>query len=292
MDINWEDLKIFYHAINEKSMNKAALKLKLTQPTLSRRLSELEISIGESLINRHTNGITPTSSGEKLFQHARHIFEWSQDLDQLFTHSPKKPEGKVKISAPPGVAFDFLAPLSLDLKKKYPLIQLEINSKIQFVDLSRGEADLALRTSVNKNDDLEIISKARVSMGVFVSKKYFKNLPDKISLQDLDWISWAPPFDQLDMVMRLKKVIPNFKPVFTSDDYNVQLSALLSGAGAMILPKATHRHSKLQELVELNINLGPEAFGELYLVCHKKMKDLPKIRAVAELIKAEFQLHL
>ena len=62
-------------------------------------------------------------------------------------------------------------------------------------------------------------------------------MPPKPSATQLDWISWAPPFDQLLSYQELQQLIPDFAPAVCADDINVQLAACLAGAGVMLLPQ-------------------------------------------------------
>lgn len=83
-------------------------------------------------------------------------------------------------------------------------------------------------------------------------------------------------------------MIADFKPVFTSDDFTVQILACKAGLGAMVLPQGLHRHTSLCELRELDIDLGPHATGCLYLVCHKRHRYLPKVQRVIDCIREAF----
>jgi DNA-binding transcriptional LysR family regulator len=289
MNLSWEDLKLFLTIAEEKSFSSAARKLNLGQPTLSRRISELETQIGDILFLRTNSGIILTKVGENLLPSGQLMHQWANEAERSLNKAKELPVGKVRITAPPGVAHDFIAPLYNTIQKKYPKIHFEVLSSIEILNLTRGQADLALRTIKPTEPELICIDEIHVSIHAFVSKSYFKKLPEKYTFSDIAWISWAPPYDNIFSHRELSKTIPNFQPVFTSDDFNVQLEACKQGAGAMILAKANHRFSKINDLIELDLNLGPSAKGSLYLVCHKKMIDLPKIKAVIEIIQNEFK---
>lgn len=129
-------------------------------------------------------------------------------------------------------------------------------------------------------------------MRVYASKAYAKRLPRQIDLADLDWICWAAPYAELQVNQALSAQISNFKPAFTSDDYNVQVAACKAGVGAMILPQVLHHYAGLRvmdELRELDIDLGPAAVGKLYVVCHKRHHRLPKVQLVIDFIAKEFE---
>jgi len=273
------------------SLSGAARVLKLGQATLSRRIAELEESIGETLFERNNQGISLTTTGLKLLPASQRMAEWANEAELSVKKQTYLPEGKVRIAAPPGIAYEVLVPLAVKIRQQFSQIQIEILSGVETLNLGRGEADLSLRTSKPTAIDLVCVDEVASTLHVYVSKAYAAQLPSHPGLADLDWICWAAPYDNLQINQALKQLISNFKPAFTSDDFLVQIAACKAGAGAMVLPEVLHRYTslhKLQELHELDIDLGPEAVGSLYLVCHKRHRYLPKVQLVVDFISREF----
>jgi DNA-binding transcriptional LysR family regulator len=81
--------------------------------------------------------------------------------------------------------------------------------------------------------------------------------------------------------------IPDFRPVFTSDNYSVQVSACEAGVGAMILLKTSHRLRRSGEFVELKLKLPTTLRAPLTIICHKRMADLPNVRIVVDLLRQQ-----
>jgi DNA-binding transcriptional LysR family regulator len=121
-----------------------------------------------------------------------------------------------------------------------------------------------------------------------VSKSYATKLPRKPRIADLDWIAWAPPFEDVTPNPELAAAIPDFRPAFTSDNYLVQWRACEAGLGAMIAARVRHRFSMPSTIVPLETDLGPYATSTLSLVCAKSALAVPRVRVVADLIAAEF----
>ena len=82
-------------------------------------------------------------------------------------------------------------------------------------------------------------------------------------------------------------MIPSFRPVFASDDFLVQLRAAEAGIGAIFLGRARHRFSS-SSLVELDVDVG-DLRRSLYLVCARRALDIPRVRAVADLLVRELE---
>ncbi|TXT36247.1 MAG: LysR family transcriptional regulator, partial [Comamonadaceae bacterium] len=168
-------------------------------------------------------------------------------------------------------------------------------SGIELLNLARGEADVALRTSRPTDADLVCLSELHTPMRVYVSNTFAAQLATPPKLADLPWICWAAQYQDLRVNQELSTLIPNFKPAFASDDFLVQLAACEAGLGAMVLPQALYRYACLQrrvELCELDMDLGPNAIGELYLVCHKRHRYLPKVQLILNDLSEIFHTHL
>ena len=291
MKLRWDDLQLFLAVHEQGSLSGAARMLKLGQPTLSRRIAELEAMVGEALFERQSQGASLTAAGQKLLPAAQSMAEWANEAEHSVKKQTYLPEGKVRIAAPPGIAYEVVAPLAAKIRQQYPQIQIEVLSGVETLNLGRGEADLSLRTRQPTDTDLVCVDEVSSPMRVYSSRAYAARLPAPPDIANLDWICWAAPYDDQQTNRALSALIHNFKPAFTSDDFIVQMAACKAGVGAMILPQVLHHHAGLRELHklhELDIDLGPGAVGCLYLVCHKRHRYLPKVQLVMDFISKEF----
>lgn len=288
MNLEWNDVRLFLAVAEHGSLTEAARRLKVGQATVSRRLAELEERVGYALFQRGVEGATLTPQGERWLAPARHMAEWAGELEHAAERADAEPSGVVRISAPPGVAYDFVAPFARKLRERRPRLTLEVLSKVEYVDLTRREADLALRMRAPTQRDLVCVATLTHRNDAFVAPSYRKRLPKKPQLADIDWIAWAPPFEQLTPNRELAAMLPGFRPAFAADDYIVQRRAAEEGVGAIFLGKVRHRFSRPSELVPLGLELGPHAQSSLHLVCAKSALGVPRVRAVVELIADEF----
>jgi DNA-binding transcriptional LysR family regulator len=288
MDISWEDWRLFLGVAAAGSMSAAARALRIGQPTLSRRIGLLEEQLDGPLFVRRPDGVALTPLAEQLLPVARRMAESAGEAEHVAAGGERRPEGRVRIAAPPGVAFDFLAPLAGLLRKRAPGIRLEVLADVDYVSLARGEADLAIRSRAPAEHDLVGLAAVAVRAAIFVAPSYARRLPKRYGLVDLDWIAWAPPHEQTPPNPQLAALVgERFRPVFTSNDYLVQLAAVEAGVGAMVLGRRFHRLSRVGHLVELDVDLGPAALSTFHLVVAKRMTDVPRIRAVVDALLGE-----
>lgn len=284
MDITWEDIRLFLAVAETGSLTAAGKQLRLGQSTVSRRLADLEERLGHPLFRRQASGAVLTSEGERLLEPARRMAEWAGEFGRFASSDRTAPEGLVRIAAPPGVAVDFVAPFAGWLRTKHPGIRIEALSAIHYVDLARGEADLALRSRAPNSSDLTVLASLHCQNRVYVSQEYAAKLPKRYGFADLDWIAWSAPFEDLPPNPQLEALIPDFRPSFTSDNFLVHERAAEAGLGAIVRAYVEHRFSRPTNLVPLDLDLGPHATSSLHLVCAKSALDISRVRIVAELL--------
>src|SRR6516225_2451750 len=288
MELQWDDLRIFLAICDAGSLSGAARRLKVSQPTLSRRIADMEYALGDALFVRKNQGIALTKTGTRLLPAAQGMAQWATEANRSLDAKNSPVSGRVRITAAPSFAFDLLAPIAEKLKRKHPQITLEVLASTQRLNLSRGEADIALRRYPSDDPDLITVDEVVVPIGAYASRDYARRLPAKYDFRYLDWITWAGQLEMVSPNPELAARIADFRPAFASDDYSVQVAACQAGVGAMILLKTSHRLKRPGELVELKLELPTSLRAELAIICHKRMADLPKVRIVVDLLRQEF----
>jgi DNA-binding transcriptional LysR family regulator len=287
MDISWEDVRLFLAVAEAGSVSGAARALRLGQPTVTRRLAVLEDTLGEKLFRRSVAGTALTVAGERLLPPARRMAEWAGEVGRAAASRDRAVRGLVRVTAIPLIAHDLVAPFAQTLKARHPELRLELLSSMSYLDLARGEADIALRTRAPTQADLTEVRAFEVPSAVFVAPALRARLPRRPKLTDLPWIGWAPPHEALPPNPQLAQL--GVTPVFTSDHILLNLAAAEAGLGAIALPQLRHRYSRPTTLVPLPIDLGPFRTSTLHVVCARSALEIPRVRTVVDLLVAELQ---
>jgi len=290
MDISWDDAQTFLAIAEAGSISGGAQHLGLGQPTVSRRIALLEARLGISLFVRSKQGVELTEAAVRLRPAAEQMARWASELGRLASGEEEEAAGTVRIAAPPAMAVDWLAPLAADLGRDHPALRVEVLASVDHIDLVRGEADLALRTRPANEPELMTLAEGTSEVGVFASQAYTAELnarrlsdgrdQEPLTFADLDWITWARPYEQVAPRPMLERAIPDFVPSFASDDFLVQRAATAAGLGAMILDA---RGAQLAGLVPVDVEFNPPP-NTFRLVCAKSMQFVPRVRLVAERI--------
>lgn len=281
MNISWDDARLFLAVAETGSFSAAATSLNLGQPTVSRRIGNLELDLGLALFHRGRRGTELTEDGARLVPHVRQMARWAAEFEAEVSTTESTAAGKVTVAAPPGVGTDIVVPFALSLRETHPELTIELLASIEYLDLTRGDADLAFRSKPSDDPALVTLATYEAQVAPMCAREYATSLPEDPTLPEIDWICWGRPYQHLTPRPELEELIPGFEPVFASDDYLLQLQACEAGIGAMFLPRNDDRLFKQRELVELELDL-PEIIGRMHLVCARSMRYVPRIVAVLD----------
>ncbi|MCM1499719.1 MAG: LysR family transcriptional regulator [Clostridium sp.] len=135
-------LRYFLTVVREESITKAADVLHITQPTLSRQLSQLEDDIGVKLFHRGTRKITLTNEGMLLRRRAEEILQLVDNTEKELLEQEEQIEGKITIGCGELASVQVLSELIADFSRKYPSVTFDIFTAT--ADLVKEQMDAGL----------------------------------------------------------------------------------------------------------------------------------------------------
>ena len=194
---NWDDLKYFLAMADEGSLSAAARKLKVSQPTLSRRLTALEENIGSDLFARTRTGLEMTAIGEQLIEHARHMRDDVYSIERMITGHDSSLQGNVVISCIEILGADWLVRHTRPFREQFPGITVEFKIENATSDLLRREADIAIRMFRPVQNDLIAKRTGTMKYGYYASKKYIEKHGMPESTKDLENHEFILPHDEI-----------------------------------------------------------------------------------------------
>jgi DNA-binding transcriptional LysR family regulator len=167
---SWDDVRVLLALFRTRTLSSAAVRLGANPSTVGRRLDALEDALGARLFDRTPDGVAPTAATEHLLAHAERLEQAAYALGGAVEGFETRTEGVVRITAPPGVADHFLAPALPRLLSRYPDIRVELDASVRSLDLTRREADLALRAVRPESGDLVAVKIADEQDRLFTSR--------------------------------------------------------------------------------------------------------------------------
>lgn len=183
---NYNDLFAFLQVAKEKNFNRAAQKLAISPPALSKKITLLEQRMGIQLFNRTTRSVSLTQIGEQLFRTVATSFDNLDNELQLIEHYRDAPVGKVRINSGLYVISTLLLPKLAHFKLQYPDIQLELISDNSFVDIVAQGFDAGIRFGSDVADDMVAIRiSLPMKMALVATPDYFQKNGFPSTISDL-----------------------------------------------------------------------------------------------------------
>ena len=288
--LGWDDLELILALGRGRSLAGAAARLGVNTSTVGRRLDGLEARVGVHLFDRSPTGMAPTELAESLMPVAESVERSVADAVRLVEHRETEPEGLVRVTAPPGVANWFVAPLLARLRERYPELSVQLDATIGYADLTRREADIALRGTRPNSGDLVAVRVLEARSQLAASPDLVARVGPLARLDAVDWIAWGPDLAFLPDARWLTANVAGDRVALRSSSMDAQIHAARAGLGALVLPEPFLPWVELVELPlerKLSRRLPALPQGALWLVGHRALRDVPRIRAVWEFLLAE-----
>ncbi len=196
-------------------------------------------------------------------------------------------EGTVRVTAPPGMVELLLAPSMIELRKKHPALIVELDASQQVLDLSRREADIALRVVRPRGADLVMTKLATTRYVPMASRPYAKAIgrlgAGPRASPCPAFIAWSDAYAHIPPATWLTKHVDPKAVVLKTSSLGAQLAAAASGLGVALLPvgiPATYGLTHVpfhRNMAAAEADLPSE---DVWLVGHRALRDVPRVAAV------------
>lgn len=143
-EMNWDDIRLFLEVAECQSFREAAQRLKLTHPTVRRRLEALETALGLRLFYRRQSGLRLTVEGAEILESGKAVESAVVAMLRRAESVDHELKGPIRVTMATDLAAGIAGALTA-FQKQWPAIELHIETGAMFADLSRFEADVAVR---------------------------------------------------------------------------------------------------------------------------------------------------
>ncbi|MFN3199457.1 MAG: LysR family transcriptional regulator [Bradymonadia bacterium] len=174
---SWDDLRTFLAVVRTGSLSRAAEALGITQPTVGRRLDRLEEAFDFPLIRRTTQGCTATARGARLVPLVERMREAADGVARVASSTSNDLQGVVRIAVGDLMARHIARHLPT-LLADAPGLRVEVVSGLDFVQLERGEADIAIRNRAPEGDHWVKRPMPASPYAIYGSQAYAEMHPD------------------------------------------------------------------------------------------------------------------
>lgn len=280
--LSWDDLRLFLAIVRAGTLTGAAKAEGLSQPTLGRRLQQIEVQAGQPLLQRSAGRFVPTEAGRIAAAAATRMEEEAQALDRRLYASGQALSGLLRLSSSEWFARHVLTPRLVSFRALYPGVVIELIAETRLLDLDRRDADVVFR--FRRFEEQGILQRhfAHVDYGAFASTEITRRL-SSADAGSVALIAMDTALADLADVEWLVARIPRSGIGFRSNSRDIQAQACAAGGGVAVLPLVVGAAYGLQ-LVDLS---EPTPSRDVWLGYHADLREHPATRAlIAHMIAA------
>jgi DNA-binding transcriptional LysR family regulator len=190
---DWDDIRFFLAVARVGSIRGAATALNVNHSTVSRRLSAFEDRLGVRLFERFPTGYALTQAGDDLLVSAESVESELDGVQRRIAGKDAKLSGNIRVTMPDLLATGLLMPDIAQFCKDYPGIELDLIVSYETLNLTKREADVAIRVTNSPPEHLvgrRILSSATA---IYASLDYIKEHDVGGTNTDVTWIGWDDP---------------------------------------------------------------------------------------------------
>src|SRR6187401_7237 len=151
------DVLSFVRVVETGSFARAAERMGLSKPVLSRRVARLEDQLGARLLTRTARGAQPTDIGQSYYARAANILTELEAAQEVVAEAVTQIAGPIRLTGPLSFGVQYLAPALAEFMREHPRIELDVEFDDRTVDLAGGGYDLAVR--IGKLADSSLIAR-------------------------------------------------------------------------------------------------------------------------------------
>jgi DNA-binding transcriptional LysR family regulator len=287
---DWNDLRYFLAIARHNSTTAAGRALKVDQSTVQRRIAEFERRIGQPLVKRHPTGYRLTEFGGQLLPHAQRVEQAMLALEQHVGDARREISGVVRMTCPEPLVYRITASTLLErFHARYAGVKVEFVMSDRYLDLTKGDADVALRSGDTEDNALVGRKIADSVWAVYGSRKYLERHGQPQRVEDLArhaLVGFEESMSQHRAAKWLREAVPGGKVVARNDSVLGLVYSVKASVGLAALPTALGDAEP--DLVRV---LGPipELARSWRILTTPELRHTPRVAAFFDFIVDEIE---
>jgi len=281
-DLN--DLRLAALIAHTGSLSGAAKRLGVNHATVFRRIAQLEDRLGVRLFERNAGRYHPTPAGDVLARAGALMDDTATQALLQVAGQDLRPSGTVRISTTDSVALALLYPILALCRAQYPQITLTVSVDNDTVNLSKRDADIAVRPTSRPPEHLIGKRIAPLHFGIYGAKRYLKTARKLATLSEHEWIA----LDDSQSGHRTLHWLEGIKPLadvgLRTNSFGAIRQACVDGLGLALLPCFMAQTAPTLQAVGDPVHA---CATELWLLTHPDLRGTARVKAVFQLLQVE-----
>lgn len=286
----WDDFRLVRAIADHRSLGGAAEALGVNNSTVFRRLNALEEHLGVRIFERARSGYLLTSAGEEMVALAMRMAESILEFERRIAGQDVRPSGELRVTTTDTIFSHLVAPMFCAFRQRYPEITLDFVIDNRALNLSRRDADVAIRASVDPPQSLVGRRVATIAWGVYAAKDFLKSVglenatEAELRRPPARWVGFGDP---ITTTAGGRWIALNVAPECVAVKVNMVStlsSALSAGLGMGALPCFIGEQAP--DLVRIPAFQPPSETG-MWVLTHPDLKKAARVRAFLDFFGAE-----
>ncbi|KAB1074739.1 LysR family transcriptional regulator [Methylobacterium planeticum] len=278
MALVWDDFRLVKAIADRGGLTAAAEHLGINHSTAFRRLAAIEAGLDARLFERHRSGYVPTSAGTAMLAAASRMDEDVARFTREVAGQAQTPAGELRITTAASFVSGVLVPMLGRFAQAYPLIRLDVIVSEEALNLSRRDADVAIRASDNPPPTLIGRRLARIAWAVYGREADGPGLENRLWVSPSEAVAGGAHARFVRMRAGRDRIVLQLNTVLGLAE------AIEAGIGIGPLPCLQGDLSPaLMRLTEP----APDLASTLWLLTHPDLRHAPRVRAFMDFIGGE-----
>jgi len=278
---SWNDVRFVLALSRSGSIRKAAIQLNVNHTTVSRRIEALEKHLSAKLFEKTPSGYVLTAAGKVISKAGEQIEDLVVSSERRIEGSDIELTGEVHIHIPDifdAIVCEALAPFS----QQHPKLTIKLSCSTDVADMSRREADIAIRFSEAPPEDMVGRILCRIPIALYASADY--EIDAKKSWSDYPWVRWA--IGKQSKVEQLADRMSGKDATMAVTTYHTLNNLIRDGAGiGFLVPCFADKDTKLKRICfEEN-----DVLLDIWMLIHPDLRGVRRIKEITALLQASFE---
>jgi DNA-binding transcriptional LysR family regulator len=291
-------LRYFIKVVETGSFTRAAEAFSVPPSSLSRRIADLEKTLGANLLKRSTRVVQVTEIGQLYFKQVQEILAQLEQSDETVRSYQAKPTGFLRISAMVSFGERLLLPLLEEFKTLYPEIILDVSLSDELSTLSRDDVDIAIRGGYAPNERVQAVRLMENEFIPVAAASYLAAMGTPIKATELkqhQGLFFRTPAGPSPWLCKLdgQWLDVSAVPLAISNNGNWLGQQAIAGRGITMAPRWSVQgyleSGELQELfIEPTLRVSQNPDLAIYLLYQKQQYLMPKVKVAVDFLVARF----
>ncbi|UFN48601.1 LysR family transcriptional regulator [Roseomonas sp. OT10] len=281
----WDDFRLILAVAETRGLPAAAARLGVNHSTVFRRLKQIEEAIGTPLFERHRGGYALTQAGEEVAALAARVDQDITDVTRRLAGREPEPSGELRVTTSDSLLADLLMPMLARFRRRCPLVRLDLAVGNTELNLSRRDADVAIRATEAPPETLVGRRVARIAWALYGPAGAFPAGADGRDLAaEADWVALGDTMAALAPMRDLRRSVAAERIACKVNSVLGATQAMEAGLGIGHLPcfvgdsRATLRRLSPPE---------PAHAADLWLLTHPDLRHAPRVRVLLDFLAEE-----